>query len=245
MPIHGVGVQGHHSLMYGFPSGMKVNLDRFATLGLDIAITEADVRIPLPVTPEKLDAQASYFGQVWDACHAVRRCVEFTTWGFTDRHRGGEFTVRPDVAAVQRAAGGRGQSDRERDEVHGGVVVVVDLREAGEIDHDAHDAAVRGDTQLSGPHVPPFLVDDRGRRVVGGQHRADLLGDPAGQSPCRRQRQQHGQQRRLVDQQHDPWPPEQDRGVPRTQRCRATVRKQNRPGFGWLTSHPDRCFTRW
>ncbi|GGN08041.1 beta-xylanase [Lentzea pudingi] len=86
VPIHGVGIQAHLSLMYGFPSGMKENIARFAALGLDVAITEADVRIPLPVTPEKLVSQADYFEQVWDACHAVRRCVEFTTWGFTDRH---------------------------------------------------------------------------------------------------------------------------------------------------------------
>ncbi|WP_434443174.1 endo-1,4-beta-xylanase [Lentzea sp. E54] len=86
VPIHGVGIQAHLSIQYGFPSGVRENIARFAALGLDVAITEADVRIPLPVTPEKLDTQASYFDQVWDACHAVKRCVEFTTWGFTDRH---------------------------------------------------------------------------------------------------------------------------------------------------------------
>lgn len=86
VPIHGVGIQAHLSLMYGFPAGVEENIARFAALGLDVAITEADVRIPLPVTPEKLEAQADYFEQVWDACHSVRRCVEFTTWGFTDRH---------------------------------------------------------------------------------------------------------------------------------------------------------------
>ncbi|HEX7301845.1 endo-1,4-beta-xylanase [Lentzea sp.] len=86
VPIHGVGIQAHLSLMYGFPEGVRENIQRFAALGVDVAITEADVRIPLPVTPEKLTAQADYFGQVWDACHAVKRCVEFTTWGFTDRH---------------------------------------------------------------------------------------------------------------------------------------------------------------
>ncbi|SDG60315.1 endo-1,4-beta-xylanase [Lentzea fradiae] len=86
VPIHGVGIQGHLSLMYDFPQGVKENIKRFADLGVDVAITEMDVRIPLPVTPEKLKAQADYFGNVWDACHAVKRCVEFTTWGFTDRH---------------------------------------------------------------------------------------------------------------------------------------------------------------
>lgn len=37
-----------------------------------------------------------------------------------------------DVSAVQRPTGGRGQSDREPDEVDGGIEVVVDLDEASE-----------------------------------------------------------------------------------------------------------------
>jgi endo-1,4-beta-xylanase len=86
VPIGGVGVQAHLSTQYGFPDGYRVNLARFAALGVDVAITEADVRIPTPPDAAKLDTQASYFGQLWDGCHAVRRCVEFTTWGFTDRH---------------------------------------------------------------------------------------------------------------------------------------------------------------
>jgi endo-1,4-beta-xylanase len=86
VPIGGVGVQAHLSTQYGFPDGYRANLARFAALGVDVAITEADVRIPTPPDAAKLDTQASYFGQLWDGCHAVRRCVEFTTWGFTDRH---------------------------------------------------------------------------------------------------------------------------------------------------------------
>jgi endo-1,4-beta-xylanase len=86
VPIGGVGVQAHLSTQYGFPDGYRANLARFAALGVDVAITEADVRIPTPPDAAKLDTQASYFGRLWDGCHAVRRCVEFTTWGFTDRH---------------------------------------------------------------------------------------------------------------------------------------------------------------
>ncbi|WP_037312061.1 endo-1,4-beta-xylanase [Amycolatopsis orientalis] len=86
VPIDGVGFQGHLAIQYGFPAGYQANLARFAALGVEVAITEADVRIPLPADPAKLDTQANYFKQLWDGCHAVRRCVEFTTWGFTDRH---------------------------------------------------------------------------------------------------------------------------------------------------------------
>ncbi|RSM59301.1 1,4-beta-xylanase [Amycolatopsis sp. WAC 01376] len=86
VPIDGVGFQAHLATQYGFPGGYQANLARFAALDVDVAITEADVRIPMPADTTKLNTQASYFKQLWDGCHAVARCVEFTTWGFTDRH---------------------------------------------------------------------------------------------------------------------------------------------------------------
>ncbi|MEU0529892.1 endo-1,4-beta-xylanase [Amycolatopsis tolypomycina] len=86
VPIDGVGIQGHLSIQYGFPGQYRENLARFAKIGVETAVTEADVRIPTPPDAAKLATQASYFGQLWDGCHAVRKCVEFTTWGFTDRH---------------------------------------------------------------------------------------------------------------------------------------------------------------
>jgi len=51
-----------------------------------VAITEADVRMPLPVTDEKLATQADYFTGMLNSCQAVRRCVSFTVWGFDDKH---------------------------------------------------------------------------------------------------------------------------------------------------------------
>lgn len=86
VPIDGIGIQTHLATKYGFPTSFRQNMERFAALGLDIAITEADVRIPLPADAAKLNTQASYYKQIWDTCHAVPRCVEFTTWGYTDRH---------------------------------------------------------------------------------------------------------------------------------------------------------------
>ncbi|MBP2479630.1 endo-1,4-beta-xylanase [Crossiella equi] len=86
VPIDGVGIQAHLATQYGFPGGYQDNLRRLAALGLDVAITEADVRIQLPADGGKLAAQANYYKQLWDGCHTVSRCVEFTTWGFTDRH---------------------------------------------------------------------------------------------------------------------------------------------------------------
>lgn len=86
VPIDGVGIQTHLATRYGYPSGFRQNIERLAALGLDIAITEADVRVQLPADQGKLNTQADYYKRIWDDCHAVSRCVEFTTWGYTDRH---------------------------------------------------------------------------------------------------------------------------------------------------------------
>jgi len=65
---------------------MPENLQRFAALGLGVAITEADVRMTPPVTDELLTRQASHFRQMLDACLSVRSCHSYTVWGFTDLH---------------------------------------------------------------------------------------------------------------------------------------------------------------
>lgn len=85
VPVGGVGVQGHLDIQYGFPGGVTENLRRFVDLGVDVALTEVDVRMPLPVTPEKLATQADYYRRLVDACLAVDG-VSVTVWGFTDAH---------------------------------------------------------------------------------------------------------------------------------------------------------------
>jgi endo-1,4-beta-xylanase len=86
VPIDGVGFQGHLGIQYPYPDTLAENLKRFAAAGFDVAITEADVRMPLPVTDEKLATQADYFSGMLNSCLAVRRCVSFTVWGFDDKH---------------------------------------------------------------------------------------------------------------------------------------------------------------
>ena len=86
VPIDGVGFQGHLSIEFPYPDTFGANLQRFAAAGVDVAITEADVRMVLPATPEKLATQATYFANMMRGCVAVPRCVSFTLWGFTDRY---------------------------------------------------------------------------------------------------------------------------------------------------------------
>jgi endo-1,4-beta-xylanase len=82
VPIDGVGFQTHANLD-GLPADFVANMQRFRALGLDIAITEADVALPMPPDAGKLRAQARIYAQIVRSCLAVD-CRSLTFWGFTD-----------------------------------------------------------------------------------------------------------------------------------------------------------------
>jgi endo-1,4-beta-xylanase len=85
VPINCMGFQAH--LIQGqVPGDMQQNLQRFANLpGIEeVWITELDVRIPLPVTTQKLQGQASDFARVFEICQNVSACAGVTTWGIHD-----------------------------------------------------------------------------------------------------------------------------------------------------------------
>lgn len=85
IPIHGVGLQAH-LILGNIPTTIQENIQRFADLGVDVAITELDIRMNLPVTPEKLAQQKKEYAQVIGACKAVKRCVGVTVWDYTDKY---------------------------------------------------------------------------------------------------------------------------------------------------------------
>jgi endo-1,4-beta-xylanase len=91
VPINGVGDQGHLDTQYGFPTQMTADLQRYASLGLKVAITEADVRTfvtdatsQVPTDHLATFAQPYEFAKMLQACLAVRDCISFTAWGFGD-----------------------------------------------------------------------------------------------------------------------------------------------------------------
>jgi endo-1,4-beta-xylanase len=91
VPIDGVGNQGHLDTQYGFPTQMQQDFESYASLGLKIAITEADVRtfVDGPVTQNPTDhlaffAQPYEFDQMMKAALAVPAVISFTVWGFSD-----------------------------------------------------------------------------------------------------------------------------------------------------------------
>ncbi len=94
VPIDGVGFQGHLDTQYGYPD-LQNNLRRFARLGLQVAITEADVRTFTkadegkpnePMSALAQTAQEHYWSRMLQDCLAVRQCVSFTLWGFGDAY---------------------------------------------------------------------------------------------------------------------------------------------------------------
>jgi endo-1,4-beta-xylanase len=86
VPLDGIGFQSHLDVQYGFPTNMQQNLQRFADLGLDVGITELDVRMTLPETAAQDATQDLYYGNVVKACLAVSRCVGITIWDYTDKY---------------------------------------------------------------------------------------------------------------------------------------------------------------
>jgi endo-1,4-beta-xylanase len=83
VPIDCMSFQAH--LILGqVPSSMQQNLQRFANLGLEVWITELDIRIPEPVSQQELQQQAQEFAQVFQICQSVPACAGVTTWGIHD-----------------------------------------------------------------------------------------------------------------------------------------------------------------
>ena len=99
VPVDCVGFQGHLAIQYGFPSQFRENLDRFAALGVQVRITELDVRMQMPRDSTKDATQATYYRNVVQACLAVTACAGVTIWGFTDK-----YSWVPDVFSGEGAA---------------------------------------------------------------------------------------------------------------------------------------------
>jgi len=89
IPIDGVGLQMHTAL-YVAPSvsALTENMRRLSYLGVEIHITEMDVRLQhaSDSSEVKLAAQAETYRQVLGACLSVENCRAFATWGLTDRY---------------------------------------------------------------------------------------------------------------------------------------------------------------
>ncbi|HYP05139.1 MAG TPA: endo-1,4-beta-xylanase [Bryobacteraceae bacterium] len=91
VPIHGVGFQMHLDIN-GYPTdaGFAQNMRQITDLGLQVHITEMDVRVRVDnrgnATDRDLQLQAGTYERIAGLCLANPKCTALQTWGFTDRH---------------------------------------------------------------------------------------------------------------------------------------------------------------
>jgi endo-1,4-beta-xylanase len=74
VPIDCVGLQTHFTGGSSLPGNFQTTLSSFGALGVDVALTEADVT----------NASTSQYQGLTQACMNVPRCVGITTWGIRD-----------------------------------------------------------------------------------------------------------------------------------------------------------------
>ena len=83
VPLGGIGLESHF-IVGQVPSSMLANMQRFAALGLDVAMTELDDRIQQPASGNSLQQQATDYATVINDCLAVIRCPGVSQWGVGD-----------------------------------------------------------------------------------------------------------------------------------------------------------------
>ncbi|KAI5122832.1 hypothetical protein M0805_003127 [Coniferiporia weirii] len=85
VPINGVGLQSHF-IVGEVPTTIQQNMEAMVALGIEVAITELDIRMTLPATEALLEQQAKDYESVISACHAVPGCIGVTIWDYTDKY---------------------------------------------------------------------------------------------------------------------------------------------------------------
>ncbi len=85
-PIDGVGWQMHQINPFRIQQAHRTNAQRLASLGLEVSITEMDVRISLPTTAQELSEQALAYRDLVEFCLTQPNVKTLVTWGFTDKY---------------------------------------------------------------------------------------------------------------------------------------------------------------
>jgi endo-1,4-beta-xylanase len=85
VPIDGVGLQMHLDRP---PSDVFLGkyMKQFEDIGLDVHITEMDVRLPQPAGFRDFEMQTLAYRMAMRRCLQAKNCTAFVLWGFTDRH---------------------------------------------------------------------------------------------------------------------------------------------------------------
>jgi endo-1,4-beta-xylanase len=106
VPIHGVGLQmhiraGHTSRFRTYSvESIRENIERFGALGLDVHITELDVKHAGTPTDDILALQALDYARILETCLTTTPCSAVVMWGFTDKHTWLREWYNPDTAPL-------------------------------------------------------------------------------------------------------------------------------------------------
>ena len=86
VPLDGIGFECHF-IVGEVPTSMATVMEQFTALGLEVAITELDIRMPTPATEANLMQQQQDYQSVIDMCMSVEGCIGMTVWDWTDKVR--------------------------------------------------------------------------------------------------------------------------------------------------------------
>lgn len=104
VPIQGVGLQMHVSTVSApKPEDVAANIQRLHSLGLEVHITEMDVKIQngTGTLAEKFAVQARIYRDMLRVCLSASNCRAFVMWGFTDSHSWIPWvTKKPDAPLI-------------------------------------------------------------------------------------------------------------------------------------------------
>jgi endo-1,4-beta-xylanase len=83
--IDGLGMQAHYTVGRSPTYDEQVaTMKSYAAYGLDVALTELDVRVQLPLNASNIAAQKEVYKNSTLACLDVKECVGITVWDFYD-----------------------------------------------------------------------------------------------------------------------------------------------------------------
>ena len=86
VPVDGVGWQMHVPNGFHITEAHRRNAARLAALGLEMTITELDVRTRVPASAADLQAQATAYREILGFCLSQPNCKALLAWGFTDKY---------------------------------------------------------------------------------------------------------------------------------------------------------------
>ena len=86
VPVDGVGWQMHEINGFSVGDGHRENAKRLIALGLELSITEMDVRMKVPAPAADYEQQAAGYAAAAEFCLSEPSCKAFVLWGLADKY---------------------------------------------------------------------------------------------------------------------------------------------------------------